>query len=272
MRIDRFFGKRLVQRRRSARAPTPGRGRTASPRPGGRRRPRPTAPGSMPRRRTGWAEWPGRTPAACAPPSACAGARRWRVLIVAGHVRQARGEPVVGVAVDAAVSLEALADARAPAARSSTAGAATAIDRHVSSPRRAIACRAGRSADSEIPGGAEQDERIGRAARPSAASAAALDVAAELVAHRRQQPVGEVVLAARAEAAEERGGQDRRRRRRCRWRRSPSIALHPNPTRARQTAAGPGARRARAPSGRAATTRPRCRAATVRPPRAAAMS
>ena len=119
----------------------------------------------------------------------------------------------------------------------------------------------------QVAGGAEEDEGV-RMERPSccllALPAAFLLVAAEFVAHRGQHLVGEVGLAARAEAFVQRGAEDRGRHDFVdggRDRPAPLARIGHAAGEARQVRA---LRRARRRSGRAATSRSRCRAARPR--------
>ena len=90
-----------------------------------------------------------------------------------------------------------LSRARARSCSSVQPDRATPTTGTSSCPRRAIACE--RREDllvGEIAGGPEEDERVG--ARRRSCAGPLLDVAAELEAHRGEQPVLEVGLAARA--------------------------------------------------------------------------
>ena len=122
----------------------------------------------------------------------------------------------------------------------------------------------------QIAGGAEEDQRVGVAVRSSAVSALRyfagrlLDVSAELEAHRRQQLVLEVRLAARAEALVERGGQHRRRHGFVDRGLDRPAAFAGVGDAAGELRAVRDLRAAPTRSGRAATRRSRCRAATPR--------
>ena len=86
-----------------------------------------------------------------------------------------------------------------------TAAAGDADDRHVEMP--AADHRLQRREDfleREVAGDAEEDQRVGS----HGAHVVLLDVAAEGEAHRRQQAVLEIGLAAGGEAGEQRGGED----------------------------------------------------------------
>ena len=84
-----------------------------------------------------------------------------RVLIVAGHVRQARDEPFVGGRVDAPVSREALADARAHLVEAPRL-TRDRDDRHAQLIVPGHRLQRGKDLlIGQIAGGAEQDERVG---------------------------------------------------------------------------------------------------------------
>ena len=92
-----------------------------------------------------------------------------------------------------------------------------------------------------------------------------LDVAAELVAHRREQLVAEGVLLARAEAGEQRGGEHVGRHRLLDRRLRSSSGLRRNPSTQPVNSLEVGVLGERdGASGRAARRRPRCRAARPR--------
>ena len=213
MRKIAVSGKHGVQDAVQLLRPRRGRVRTASrPRRAPRRR-SPTWRAARPRSRTCSAGWRGSAADA---------------LRVAERLAQRReGGGVVVVAVDVAQQAERACrrgvGSTPPPCFSrlslrarlqlleGPAGLGDADDRHVE--RAAPDHRLQRREDllvREVAGGAEEDERVGLRRAPSALGLL-LDVTAEPEAHRRQDLLGEVGLAARGEALVERRAQHRRR-------------------------------------------------------------
>ena len=203
---DRVLGEDLVERPRSAPAPIAGRGRTASRPRRARRRRSPTASRCCDHggeQRSAGSRGSG-AGASASPERLAQPAERRRVAVVA--VRRSAGGPTSfanAASSTPAVLLEAVA-ARAPRAASSVpARLRDADDRHVEVP--AAHQRLERREDllvGEVAGGAE--EARARRSAPRDRSRAPrrppllLHVAAELEAHRGEDLVLEVVLAARA--------------------------------------------------------------------------
>ena len=144
------------------------------------------------------------------------GLERRRVLVVAVDVAQQAAQRVERRGIEPAVLLEAVLGAGLELVER-PAGLRHADDRHVEV--AALHHRLQRGKDllvREVAGRAEEHEGVGVRGRSSWAPASRrrlLEMAAELVAHGRQQLVGEVRLAARAEALVQRGGEDGRRHR-----------------------------------------------------------
>ena len=112
-------------------------------------------------------------------------------------------------------------------------------------------------------------KRSARCAHAASGIALLHRVAAELLPQRRQQPLGERIVVARAEAGEQRGRQRRQRHAAVDRLRAASSGLRRSPRRSPRGRRGRGSSAARAPSARAATIARRCRASRARrsPPR-----
>ena len=161
------------------------------------------------RSRTGSWEWRDSAAGRCARAQLATQAiERRRIFVVAVHVAEQRQELVEGRPVDAAaVRLQAVS-ARASQLIEVPAGLCHADDGHVQ--MAALHHRLQRREDllvREVAGRAEEHQRIG--VRWGLDQLFFL-VSAELVSHRREQLVGEVLCAARGEALRQRGAQDRR--------------------------------------------------------------